>query len=152
MLLLYLHLQSAGGNDEHQSTVNVNLPLRNLFYVADVLQRITENVDLHMKSPQYIPTPGFIVFYNGVEDQPERVTLKLSELFEVHTDEPQLELIVTQININQGYNAELLQKCRELGGYSIFVSKIRERIRRGESFRKILRESKSCAFDVSFAV
>ncbi len=125
---------------EHQSSVNANLPLRNLLYVSDVLHRITDNADLHLRSPQHIPTPEFIVFYNGVEEQPEKVTLKLSELFEVQTDDPQLELIVTQLNINPGYNTELLKKCRELQDYSTFVSKIRERTRRGESIQEAVPE------------
>ena len=31
-----------------------------------------------------IPTPRFAVFYNGVEDQPERYTLKLSDAYAIN--------------------------------------------------------------------
>ncbi len=41
-------------------------------------------------------------------------------------DEPSLELIVTQININPGYNDDLMDKCPTLKGYMIYVDKIRE--------------------------
>ena len=64
---------------EHQSTVNPNMPLRDLFYVADTLQKKTYNKDLYGSKLVQIPTPRFVVFYNGVTYQPERQTLKLSD-------------------------------------------------------------------------
>ena len=37
-----------------------------------------------------------------------------------------LELIVTQLNINEGYNEDLKEKCPELFGYAYFVSLVRQ--------------------------
>ena len=39
---------------------------------------------------------------------------------------PSLELIVTQLNINPGYNDQLLKNCPTLLGYMQFVEKNRE--------------------------
>ena len=41
-------------------------------------------------------------------------------------DNPQLELIVTQININPGYNDELMEKCKTLNDYTQFVELTRK--------------------------
>ena len=46
-----------------------------------------------------IPTPHFVVFYNGEEEQPEVQELKLSDAFEKPTDEPNLELKCKVYNI-----------------------------------------------------
>ena len=52
---------------EHQSTWNPNLPLRNLFYVSDLYSAITEERNLYSSKRIQIPTPHFLVFYNGEE-------------------------------------------------------------------------------------
>ena len=64
---------------EHQSTVNPNMPLRDLFYVSRVLQGRTRDNDLYGSTLIKIPAPRFVVFYNGTEEQPEQQVLKLSE-------------------------------------------------------------------------
>jgi hypothetical protein len=73
-----------------------------------------------------LPTPRFIVFYNGAEKQPERQVLKLSDAYEQRVDEPELELKVTVLNINSGNNAELLEKCKTLKDYSLYVERVRQ--------------------------
>lgn len=55
----------------------------------------------------------------------ERVELKLSNAYLTHSGSPELELKVTVLNINPGYNEKLFQKCRTLHEYMVFVSKIR---------------------------
>lgn len=73
-----------------------------------------------------IPTPQFVTFYNGVEEQPERVEMRLSDAYMVATDNPQLELKCTFININPGNNLELMSKCKTMREYMIFVDKVRK--------------------------
>ena len=63
---------------EHQSTMNPNMPLRDLFYVSDTLHKRIYSKDLYGKNLIRIPAPRFVVFYNGVTYQPEVQTLKLS--------------------------------------------------------------------------
>lgn len=111
---------------EHQSTYNPNMPLRDLLYIARLLERITTDRSLYGISMVQIPTPRFVVFYNGTEEQPERQILKLSDAFEKKISEPELELKVLMLNINLGKNKELLEKCETLREYMIYVTKVRE--------------------------
>ena len=57
---------------EHQSSFNPNMPLRNLFYLAKLLQGMVEEKRLYSSSIIKIPTPRFVVFYNGSQKEPER--------------------------------------------------------------------------------
>ena len=57
------------------------MPLRDLFYVSRVLQNLTKEDNLYGKMKVKIPTPRFIVFYNGMEEMPERITEKLVKHF-----------------------------------------------------------------------
>ncbi len=111
---------------EHQSTYNPNMPLRNLFYVAKELSMLVDENSLYRRSLVKIPTPRFIVFYNGIENQPDQKYLRLSDAFECSLEEPDLELVVTVLNINPGKNVELIDQCKPLKEYMIYVEKIRE--------------------------
>ena len=66
-----------------------------------------------------------MVFYNGKEKKPEDTTIKLSDAFLQKEEEPELELKVRYLNINQGCNQELMERCRTLREYSEFVARIR---------------------------
>ena len=112
---------------EHQSTVCPNMPLRNLIYVANHLERYVKKQRLNLfgHSLAKIPTPKFAVFYNGNENQPEQYEYKLSDCFEKKTDEPQLELKCMVYNVNKGNNKELLDKCAFLKDYMIFIEYVR---------------------------
>jgi len=63
---------------EHQSTINYNLPLRILKYIAEVYDKITDRITLYQKKLIKIPRPEFIVLYNGKADCPDHQELKLS--------------------------------------------------------------------------
>ncbi len=111
---------------EHQSTVNPNMPLRDLFYVAQVLQGTIKDENLYGTSLVKIPTPKFVVFYNGAAKQPERQILRLSDSFNRQDCEVNLELIVEVININPGNNEELLSNCKTLQEYVLYIEKVRK--------------------------
>ncbi|MGN1147845.1 MAG: hypothetical protein ACI4TB_05445 [Lachnospiraceae bacterium] len=111
---------------EHQSTVNPNMPLRDLFYVAKEYEKLIADKTLYASTLVKIPAPSFITFYNGKDKQPERLEMKLSDAFEMPVDTPSLELRVIQLNINVGYNTNLLEKCRTLREYSLYVEKVRK--------------------------
>lgn len=110
---------------EHQSTINPNMPLRDLFYVAQVLQGMVKDENLYSTSLVKIPTPKFVVFYNGTEPQPERQILRLSDSFSKNGGEVNLELKVDVININPGNNDELLAKCKQLREYVLYIERVR---------------------------
>ncbi|MCH5258849.1 MAG: hypothetical protein J1F18_03795 [Lachnospiraceae bacterium] len=111
---------------EHQSTVNPNMPLRDLFYVTSVLQKRIDGQRLYNSKRALIPAPRFVVFYNGATEQPEIQTLRLSDSYEKRQEEPELELVVTVYNINYGCNKEILGACRTLKEYAMYVEQVRD--------------------------
>ena len=131
---------------EHQSTVCPNMALRSLIYfVAVIKERISgrrrqivgddggnyadgrqHGRNIYGKSLIKIPTPKFVVFYNGAEKQPEEMTQYLSDSFEQKTDDPELELKCKVYNINYGKNRAIMDECRWLDEYMMFVDKVRE--------------------------
>ena len=132
---------------EHQSTVNPNMPLRGLVYLAKEYRTYYDNSDQSIYSRKLIklPRPQYIIFYNGTEEQPEEKYLRLSDAFEPagNGEEPMLECIAKQININYGYNQKLLETCKRLHDYSYFINEIRANITEG----LILSEAISQAMD-----
>ena len=110
---------------EHQSTYNANMPLRDLFYIAGEYQKLVDHKSLYSSALQKIPAPNFIVFYNGTEKKKERWENLLSEAYENQTGEPNLELKVVTLNINEGHNRELMEQCQILREYAHYVAKVR---------------------------
>ena len=114
---------------EHQSTWNPNIPLRDLFYVSNLYSKITEAENLHSSRRIKIPAPRFLVFYNGRKDYPDRVVMKLSEMYGKKEKNPALELEVIILNINEGHNKALMDACRTLREYAIYTAKVRRNVR-----------------------
>ena len=113
---------------EHQSSINGNLPLRDLLYMSTVLKRMIDTKQLYREKTLRIPRPAFIVLYNGPEDLPEYQELRLSDAYLGDKDEREedaLQLIVRVYNINSEKNAEILKKCETLRQYSRFVEIVR---------------------------
>ena len=110
---------------EHQSTVNPNMPFRDLIYVTKVLQTITKDENLYGQTLIKLPTPRFVVFYNGTNEQPKQQILRLSDAFQKKLELPELELCVTVYNINWGNNQELMGACRTLKEYAQYVEQVR---------------------------
>ena len=110
---------------EHQSTYNPNMPLRDLFYVANEYQRLVRNESIYASRLVKLPTPHFVVFYNGRDKRPEKEILKLSDAYLTEEMDPDLELKVTVLNINAGNNGELKENCRTLREYMQYVECVR---------------------------
>ena len=51
--------------------------------------------------------------------------MKLSDAYEKKLDNPELELTVTVYNINYGYNEEIMNACRMLKEYAMYVEQVR---------------------------
>ena len=114
---------------EHQSTVNQNMPLRDLIYVSKVLQGQMKDQDIYSSRQIKLPTPKFVVFYNGTDEQPEKQTLRLSDAYKKQLEEVELELTVTVYNINYGHNQKLLEACQTLKEYAQYVAAVREYVK-----------------------
>ncbi len=110
---------------EHQSTINENMPLRFLEYVARLYEKTQDPKNRYLRKMIKIPRPEFFVFYNGEEDYPVEKTLKLSEAFCDNEKEIALELTVRVYNINKNKNNPILEKCTKLNEYSIFIEETR---------------------------
>ena len=116
---------------EHQSTINPNLALRFLFYISRVLEKIIKRKTLYSGKKVTIPRPEFYVLYNGPKSFPDNAVFKLSDLFretdglDIPEDTlPMLELEAKVININDGRNTEILNRCQKLSEYSKLIAKI----------------------------
>ncbi|MBR1391908.1 MAG: hypothetical protein IJ567_10830 [Lachnospiraceae bacterium] len=116
---------------EHQSSYCPNMPLRNLLYFSDLIRDYVKDTNLYRRTLVKIPTPHFVVFYNGMEPRPDIEIMYLSSAFMHTTDEPELELKCTTYNINMSHNHALLENCPVLKNYMIFIDMVRNAIRTG---------------------
>jgi hypothetical protein len=134
------------------------MALRMLMYVGRVYEKIVMGDEIYTTKQVIIPAPEFFVFYNGEAPYPDQKILKLSDLFEklptlmvpgsgckpvpgsiqMGTN---LELVVRVININEGRNAELVQKCKALAQYSVFVGRMREYKKAGMSLEEAAKKA-----------
>lgn len=122
---------------EHQSTVNPNMPIRGLLYFAQLYDEYIKlhDLDVYGRKLVKLPTPQYIVFYNGKEEMPDDQTLLLTDAFECDSEvedmEPALECRARVLNVNDGHNAELMNKCKRLMHYSQFIARINQNIDAG---------------------
>ena len=118
---------------EHQSTYSPNLPLRFLLYIASEYSGMTADENLYGTRTVLIPSPKFVIFYNGEQEQPERKILKLSDMYqrsgsaeEGEDAEPvSLELRALMLNINKGHNEKLKEACKTLKDYAEYTDRVR---------------------------
>ena len=108
-----------------ENAIYLNMPLRILLYAAREYQKLIKDDSLYASALLKLPTPHFAVFYNGELDMPERTVLRLSDAYEKPVEKPDLELSVTMLNINSGYNEQLKETCTLLGEYMQYVEKVR---------------------------
>ncbi len=111
---------------EHQSTYNPNMPLRLYLYFAELLADFTKNLNLYGSTLIPIPTPKFVVFYNGTDERPDYERHCISDAFKVKEDEAMLELKVDVYNINVGHNQKMMEACKTLAEYAEYVSRVRK--------------------------
>ena len=113
---------------EHQSSYNPNMPLRGFLYFAKHFEKyIVENeVDIYGSKLIELPTPKFVVFYNGIGMKEDRIILRLSDAFVTAKEKACMELEAVVLNINYGKNKKLMESCRSLMEYSYFVQKVKD--------------------------
>ena len=130
---------------EHQSTYNPNMPMRGLLYYAKLYEKIIarNNINIYGSSAKTFPFPQHIVFYNGTDSQPDRTVLRLSDLFEKGGEgrTPALECTTVMLNINYGHNRELMEKCRRLKEYAIFVDRVRKNLETKKSLEEAIMQT-----------
>lgn len=132
---------------EHQSSYNPNMPLRGFLYFADLYrQLIPESERLYGQKLVKIPTPKYIVFYNGSDRKIEsdRTELRLSDAFERADESHGFEWTATMLNINSGRNKEIMEKCKALSDYAFFIWQIRQNCKELELKEAVDRAVKEC--------
>ena len=128
---------------EHQSTYNPNMPMRSLIYCTDAIdRRIKEkNENLYGHKQIKIPTPRFVVFYNGREKRPAVERMYLSSAYMGEKKNPDLELACTVYNLNAPENKELLEKSEVLYGYTFFVNRVNANKENGMELEQAIDEA-----------
>lgn len=120
---------------EHQSSFNPNMPIRGFNYFADTYRQFIDQnrLDVYGEKLIRLPMPKYIVFYNGTKEEPDRLELRLSDAFLCRNpkEEGCLECRATMININYGHNQELMEHCRRLKDYAVFIDRVRENEKQG---------------------
>ena len=110
---------------EHQSTMNPNLPVRGLLYFADMFRGLLHGKHIYGTKLVSLPTPVYIVFYNGDQEIGEEKWLKLSDAFIHGNEQSKMELQVQILNINNGHNSQLMERCPVLKEYAVPVGKVK---------------------------
>ena len=132
---------------EHQSTLNLNMPLRGFMYMAKLWQNWIKknNKNIYKKKLVKLPTPQYAVFYNGSEDAEDVSELHLSDAFEKPIKDGKYEWTATVYNINFGKNKELMERCKALREYAHFVQMVRTYYKEckdeTESIKKAMQEA-----------
>ena len=124
---------------EHQSTVNANMPLRLLWYVAELYRQYVDPKAPYRSKRIALPAPTFYVFYNGWVEMPQEWQLRLSDSFGDAAGA--MELIVNVLNINAEAGHPILARCLPLRAYSAFVAKVRDCVHSGTALVRAVPEA-----------
>lgn len=122
---------------EQQSSWNPNMPIRGLMYFGKVYEAYFDKIGkerLFFSSLVKIPSPRYVVFYNG-EDRKNLAPitkLRLSDAFQFPADNTDFEWTATVYNLNGNNNSDLLKKCKPLSDYMAFINAIR-RFKKGHT-------------------
>ncbi|MDY2912174.1 MAG: hypothetical protein SOT58_09015 [Agathobacter sp.] len=113
---------------EQQSTFNPNMPIRGFMYFGKMYDRyITENsLNIYGKTIIKLPTPRYTVLYNGMDEQPSFMQLRLSDSFINPDYSGAFEWTASMVNLNDGKNEDLLNNCRPLKDYMTLINEIRK--------------------------
>jgi hypothetical protein len=87
---------------------------------------MTVKADIYSSKKIGLPTPHFVVLYNGIEEKPDEFVYRLSDAYEVKEEDYDLDLRVRVVNVNRGHNTALMEKCKTLQEYSQFVDILRK--------------------------
>ena len=108
------------------------MALRFLSYYKKLIKKTIRSGAIYSTKLIRIPRPEFYVLYNGTEPFPDEKIMRLSDHFEKpqliglpEKPYPMLELEVRVLNINEGKNETIVNRCRKLAEYSAFIAKTR---------------------------
>ena len=128
---------------EQQSTYNPNMPLRGFMYFSQLYQKHLTKQKKNILSSTLIkiPTPKFIVFYNGKNKMPDISKLYLSDAFIIKDDNHEFEWTTTVYNISSDSNLTLQKKCKPLYDYIQYTQRINNNLNKGLSKTQAIEEA-----------
>lgn len=148
---------------EHQSTINENMPLRFLIYIARLYEKIIDADNIYRRKLIKIPAPEFVVLYNGRDDLKRdgkvviELELNLSDAFKDDGDvQPelfkdnkgaQLELKVKVIDIRYSSHNKLVTKKDTLEQYSRFIQIIEDCRKSEENLDEVMKTAVNMAIE-----
>ena len=148
---------------EHQSTINENMPLRFLIYIARLYEKIIDADNIYRRKLIKIPAPEFVVLYNGRDDLKRdgkvvtELELNLSDAFKDDGDvQPelfkdnkgaQLELKVKVIDIRYSSRNKLVTKKDTLEQYSRFIQIIEDCRKSEENLDEVMKTAVNMAIE-----
>ncbi len=136
-LMSFRYAETHGGSQmnlyEQQSTFNPNMPLRGLMYFAQLYQMnlSARGLDLFGSKLVKIPSPSFVVFYNGDRELPDVSEQRLSDAFVPAGSGKGFEWTAKVINIGGKHNEGLLKKCKALYDYCSYVDRVKNNLKTG---------------------
>ena len=136
---------------EHQSTINENMPLRFLIYIARLYEKIIDVDNIYRKKLLKIPTPEFTVLNNGSDDlikDGRKVTeleLRLSDAF--NEEDIQLELKVKVIDIRYPSHNKAVTKSDTLEQYSRFIQIVEDCRKQEKNLDKAMKKAIDIAIE-----
>ena len=136
---------------EHQSTINENMPLRFLIYIARLYEKIIDVDNIYRKRLLKIPTPEFTVLYNGSDDlikDGRKVTeleLRLSDAFK--EEDVQLELKIKVIDIRYPSHNKAITKSDTLEQYSCFIQIVEDCRKQEKNLDKAMKKAIDIAIE-----
>ncbi len=116
---------------EQQSSYNPNMPLRGLMYFGQMYSKYikTNALNIYGKTLVKIPTPRYIVFYNGTRETLPVEYMKLSDSFINPDKSGDFEWTAVMYNLNEGKNDDLRSKCKPLHEYMMLIKRIRDKMK-----------------------
>ena len=134
---------------EQQSTINPNMPIRGLMYFANLYEQYIKvnKLNIYGTKLQKIPTPRYVVFYNGIGNSEAVTELKLSDAF-LHESDGGFEWTAVVYNLNRGKNDKLLEQCKPLSEYMELLNRIRDNQKSGMDIKSAINAAvDSCIAD-----
>lgn len=120
---------------EHQSTYNPNMPLRGFMYMSAMFGKFIalNQLDIYRSKAIQLPLPRYYVFYNGTKKMDDEEILLLTDNmpYENAKEVSCAEFRAHVININDGHNPKMMERCPLLKEYALFISDIRKNMELG---------------------
>ena len=112
---------------EQQSTYNPNMPVRGFIYYGRLYDSYLarSSTSLYGSVRITLPTPQYVIFYNGEENRPAIEKMRLSDAFHDKSVSDDYEWSATAYNLNDKDNKEILAKCKPLSDYMIVINCIK---------------------------